>query len=39
MVGSANDLKVKITQLLSRKITLKTLDDQSIIQAGLETIV
>ena len=39
MVGSANDLKVKITQLLSRKITLKSLDDQSIIQAGLEAIV
>jgi KDO2-lipid IV(A) lauroyltransferase len=39
MVVSADDLKSKITQLLSRKITLKPLDDQSIIQAGLEAIV
>ena len=35
MVTSADDMKAKITQLLSRKITLKTLDDQSIIQSGL----
>jgi len=39
MVISADDMKTKITQLLSRKITLKSLDDQSIIQSGLEAIV
>jgi len=39
MVTSADDMKAKITQLLSRKITLKTLDDQSIIQSGLEAII
>ena len=39
MVTSADDMKAKITQLLSRKITLKTLHDQSIIQSGLEAIV
>ncbi len=39
MVSSVDDLKSKIAQLLSRKITLKTLDDQSIIQKGLEAIV
>ncbi len=39
MVSSADDLKAKITQLLSRKITLKSLDDQSIIRSGLEAIV
>ena len=36
MITSVDDLKSKMTQLLSRKITLKTLDDQSIIQSGLE---
>jgi Kdo2-lipid IVA lauroyltransferase/acyltransferase len=39
MVTSVYDMKAKITQLLSRKITLKTLDDQRIIQSGLEAIV
>ena len=39
MVTSVNDLKAKITQLLSRKITLKSLDDQSAIQNGLKAIV
>ena len=39
MVTSVYDMKAKITQLLSRKLTLKTLDDQSIIQSGLEAIL
>ena len=39
MITSVDDLKSKINQLLSRKITLKSLDDQSIIQRGLEAIV
>jgi len=39
MVTSVYDMKAKITQLLNRKITLKTLDDQGIIQSGLEMIV
>jgi len=39
MTTSIDDLKFKISQLLSRKITLKTLDEQSIIQSGLEAIV
>jgi hypothetical protein len=39
MVGSADDMKAKIAQLLNRKIALKALDDQSIIQSGLEAIV
>jgi len=39
MVSSINDMKAKITQLLNRKIMLKSLDDQSIIQSGLEAIV
>ncbi len=39
MISSVNDLKAKITQLLNRKIILKSLDDQSIIQSGLEAIV
>jgi len=39
MVTSVTDMKAKIAQLLNRKITLKTLDDQSIIQSGLEAIV
>jgi mitochondrial fission protein ELM1 len=38
MVTSVDDMKTKITQLLSQKITLKRLDDQSIIQEGLESI-
>jgi hypothetical protein len=36
---SVDDLRVKIAELLSRKITLKILDDQSIIQKGLEACV
>jgi len=39
MVTSVDDMKAKITQLLGRKITLKPVDDQSIIQSGLEAIV
>ena len=39
MVTSVKDIKVKISQLLSRKIILKSLDDQSIIQSGLAAIV
>ena len=39
MVTSVHDIKSKITQLLSQKITLKSLDDQRIIQDGLETII
>ncbi len=39
MVTSVNDMKAKIAQLLNRKITLKSLDDQSSIQRGLEAIV
>ena len=39
MVTSVYDMKAKITQLLNRKITLKTLDDHGIIQSGLEMIV
>ncbi len=39
MLTCVDDLKAKITQLLSRKITLKSLDDQSIIKAGVEAIV
>ncbi len=38
MISSVDDLKAKISQLLNRKITLKSLDDQSIIQSGLEAI-
>jgi len=39
MTTSVENLKAKIVQLLSRKITLKSLDDQGIIQSGLEAIV
>ena len=39
MVTSVNDLKDKITQMLSRKVSLKPLEDQDIIQSGLEGIV
>jgi hypothetical protein len=39
MVTSVYDLKSKIAQLLSRKIILKTLDDQNIIQGGLEAVL
>ena len=39
MVTSVKGLSAKITQLLSRKITLKALDDQSVMQKGLESIV
>jgi len=39
MVTSVDDLKTKISQLLNRKITLNLLDDQSIIQKGLESIM
>jgi hypothetical protein len=39
MMSSVYDIKAKITQLLSCKITLKTLDDISIIQSGLEAVV
>jgi hypothetical protein len=39
MASSVVDLKMRIAQLLNRKITLKVLDDQSIIQSGLEAIV
>jgi KDO2-lipid IV(A) lauroyltransferase len=39
MVTSVDDLKSKIWQLLSRKITLNAMDDQSIIQSGLGRIV
>jgi len=39
MISSVYDLKAKITQLLNRKITLKTLDDQGVIQSGLEAII
>ncbi len=38
MVTSVDDMKAKITQLLNRKISLKSLDDQAIIQSGLEAI-
>lgn len=38
-ISSADDMKEKITQLLNRKITMKSLDDQSIIQSGLEAIL
>jgi lauroyl/myristoyl acyltransferase len=36
LITSVDDLKAKISQLLNRKTTLKTLDDQSILQSGLE---
>jgi mitochondrial fission protein ELM1 len=36
MATSVNDMTMKISQLLSRKIILRPLDDQSIIQSGLE---
>jgi mitochondrial fission protein ELM1 len=39
IVTSVNDIKAKIAQLLNRKLTLKSLDDQGIIQSGLEAIV
>jgi len=39
MITSVNDLKLKISQLLSRKITLKSLNDQVIIQNGLKAII
>jgi len=39
MVTSVGDIKSKIAQLLSRKITLKQLDDQNTIQSGLASIV
>ena len=39
MITSVYDMKDKIAQLSSRKITLKALDDQGIIQSGLEAIV
>jgi len=39
MVSSTDDMKAKIAQLLSQKITLKTLDDQNIIRKGLEALV
>jgi len=39
MVTSVDDMKSKITQLLGRKITLKSVDDQRIIQSGLEAIL
>ncbi len=39
MVTSVYDMKAKITQLQNYKISLKTLDDQGIIQSGLEAVV
>jgi len=39
MVTCVKDVSAKIAQLLSHKITLKTLDEQNIIQRGLEAIV
>jgi len=39
MVSSVYDIKPKIAQLLSHKITLKGLDDRNIIQHGLEAII
>ena len=39
MMSSVYDMNAKITQLLSYKITMKSLDDQNIIQRGLEAIV
>jgi KDO2-lipid IV(A) lauroyltransferase len=39
LLTSVNDMRVKIAQLLSRKITLNTFDDQGIIKSGLEAIV
>ena len=39
MVTSVYDLKTKIAELLNQKITLKPLNDQGIIQSGLEAIV
>ena len=39
MISSVYDMRDKIAQLLNRKITLKSLDDQNIIQKGLEAIV
>ncbi len=39
LATSVKDLSAKMAQLLSRKIALKSLDDQSIIQSGLEAIV
>ncbi|MDE2222538.1 MAG: mitochondrial fission ELM1 family protein [Candidatus Omnitrophica bacterium] len=38
MVSSVEDIKAKITQLLSCKISLKSVDDQTVIQKGLERI-
>ena len=39
MVSSIDGIKAKIAQLLNRKIMLQSLDDQAIIQKGLEAIV
>ncbi|MBF0504575.1 MAG: mitochondrial fission ELM1 family protein [Candidatus Omnitrophica bacterium] len=39
MITSVKGLSMKIAQLLSRKITLKNLDDQSVIQKALGEIV
>jgi mitochondrial fission protein ELM1 len=39
MVSSVDDIKPKITQLLSRKITLKVLEDEKLIQRGLEAVI
>jgi KDO2-lipid IV(A) lauroyltransferase len=39
MVTSVDNMKAKIAQLLSRKITLKGLDDGAIIRGGLEAVV
>ncbi len=38
MVTSVQDLKSKMAQLLSRKITLKSLDDEELLQQGLEAV-
>jgi len=39
MTSSVGDLKEKIAKLLSHEVTLKPLDDQNIIENGLEAIV
>ncbi|MDE2214215.1 MAG: mitochondrial fission ELM1 family protein [Candidatus Omnitrophica bacterium] len=39
MLSSVDDIKAKITLIMSRKISLKSVDDTKIIQSGLEAIV
>jgi mitochondrial fission protein ELM1 len=39
MVSSVYDIKAKMVQLLNQKITLKSLDDNSLIQSALEAMV